>query len=165
MTKNKNMKFPETEAFEYALSYLDSIDVTIRDIAEIAKWNQEKYTNTPIEVYEDAVIRTLHRHVILNALMTMAFLDEAAEKGLMPEPLLSIVKNDIGLFGVDEAIAIGGAQIGDTLGVTNYSYNDKVKPLKIGELDREQEKVTTFADDIIGMIASVSIARSVHKEG
>ena len=162
--KDKQMKYPDTKAYEFAISYLESINVSIRDIAEIAHWNQEKYSDNTIEVYEQAVIRVLHKRVLLNHLMVMAFLDEASEKKIMPEPLQSIIYNDLGVFGVDETLAQGGSGIGDTLGITNYSYNDKVKPLKIGELDREQEKVTTFADDIVGMIAAVAIAHQVQKD-
>lgn len=159
---NKTLKHPDTKSYQYVVSYLDSIGVSFRDIAEIALQNQEKYSNKPLSHYEEIVERVLHKRELLNHIMTMAFLDEADAEGWLPEPLRTIIHNDLGTFGVDEGMALSGASIFGTLATTNYAYLDKTKPLKIGELDA-LETPSTFADDIIGMIASAVIAHSVHQ--
>lgn len=156
------MKYPDTRAFKFAVDYLNRINVTFRDIAEICKMNQEKYSNKDLDYYENTVVRVLHKREVLNHLMVMAFLDDADKGGFLPSPLNDIIHNDMGCFGVDESLALGGSQIFGSIAITNYSYIDKTKPLKIGELD-SSNGATTFADDIVGMICACVIAHSVHE--
>lgn len=159
---DKTIKHPDTKSYKYAVNYLNKIGVSFKDIAEIAMQNQEKYSTLPISHYEEIVERVMHKRELLNHIMTMAFLDEADENDWLPEPLKTIIHNDLGTYGVDEGMALSGASIFGTLATTNYAYLDKTKPLKIGELD-DLQTPSTFADDIVGMIASAVVAHSVHK--
>lgn len=156
------MRYPDKASREYVLNYLKEIGVSIETIAELAKKNQEKYSDQPIEFYKRVVDRVLNKRELLNHIMTMAFLDKADAKGYIPEPLGSIIHNDLGVYGVDEALGLSGASIFGTLATTNYSYLDKTKPGVVGDLD-SRESATTFADDIVSMIVASAVAHCVHE--
>ena len=83
----------------------------------------------------------------------------AAEQGLLMEPLQSILIHDLGLFGLDECIAVGIAGNYGQIGVTNYGYLDVSKPGKINILQRDKKHCHCFLDDIVGALAAVSAIR------
>ncbi len=88
-----------------------------------------------------------------------------AEKGLLSEPLLSIIQSDEGLFGVDETIAIGAVNTYGSIAVTTFGYLDKAKVGIIKELDTKlgDGKVNTFMDDIVAAIAANASGRLAHR--
>lgn len=97
-------------------------------------------------------------------MITGVQLDVLAEKGLLEEPLLSIVKTDEGLYGVDEILAFSIVNVYGSIGFTNYGYIDKLKPGILKYLnDKSTGKVNTFLDDLVGAIAAAASSRLAHR--
>jgi len=107
----------------------------------------------------------LLRRELQHAILVGAELDILAEKGLLSEPLLSIIQSDEGLFGVDETIAIGAVNTYGSIAVTTFGYLDKAKVGIIKELDTKlgDGKVNTFMDDIVAAIAANASGRLAHR--
>jgi phosphatidylglycerophosphatase A len=84
-------------------------------------------------------------------------------KFLLQEPLQSILYDDLGLFGIDEAIAISIAGNYGTIGVTNFGNMDVNKPGKISILQNKKDACHCFLDDIVGAIAAVAAIRVAQR--
>ena len=88
------------------------------------------------------------------------------KKGLLSEPLLSMLLNDYGLYGIDEIMALSIVNVYGSIGFTNFGYVDKLKPGIIGKLDRagkEKGVCNTFLDDIVGAIAAAAASSIAHR--
>ncbi len=139
--------------------------VTENDIAELVYLLQCQYhTDLDIETCKYNVDRVLAKREVQNAILTGIQLDILAEKNLIEEPLLQILKKDEGLYGVDEVIALSIVNIYGSIGFTNYGYIDKQKPgiLKVLN-DKSSGKCNTFLDDIVGAIAAAASSRLAHR--
>lgn len=148
-----------------ARKWLEERGVTIQDIAELVYYLQSKYhPDLKMEECIHNVDRVLTKREIQNAVLTGIQLDKLAEKGLLEEPLLSTIKVDEGLYGVDEILAFSIVNVYGSIGFTNYGYIDKKKP---GILERLNDKSTgechTFLDDIVGAIAAAASSRLAHR--
>lgn len=138
--------------------------VELIDIADIVHKMQVQYTATlTIEDCLESVDRVLEKREIQHAILVGIELDKLAEQGKLSEPLLSIVKMDEGLFGVDETIAIGSVFGYGSIAVTTFGYLDKVKTGIIKELDEKENQVNTFLDDLICSIAANASSRLAHR--
>ncbi|HET7657700.1 MAG TPA: phosphatidylglycerophosphatase A, partial [Bacillales bacterium] len=92
-------------------------------------------------------------------------LDRLTEKNLLDEPLLSILKVDEGLYGIDEIIALAIVNIYGSIGFTNFGYVDKIKPGILKKLnDLSTGECHTFLDDIVGAIAAAASSRLAHSQ-
>lgn len=143
--------------------------VTVEHIAQIVYDLQKKYnpelTMQECIVNADAVLR---KREIQHAILVGIELDMLAEKNMLSEPLLSIVKSDEGLFGVDETIALGSVFGFGSIAVTTFGYLDKEKVGIIKELDnrmngKDKTRVHTFLDDLVASIAASAAARLAHR--
>lgn len=148
-----------------ALSLLEKRGVSLEDIAELVYFLQHKYhKELSKEECLHNVRRVLTKREIQNAIVTGIQLDILAEKDAIEEPLLSIIKRDEGLYGIDEIIALSIVNVYGSIGFTNYGYIDKLKP---GILERLNDKstglVNTFLDDIVGAIAAAASSRLAHR--
>jgi phosphatidylglycerophosphatase A len=157
----KNMSEIERKAREWLLER----GVTIQDIADLVYYLQEKYhPSLRMEDCLENVDRVLSKREVQNAILTGIQLDVLTEKGLLEEPLLSTLKSDEGLYGVDEVLAFSIVNVYGSIGFTNYGYIDKKKP---GILERLNNKDTgechTFLDDIVGAIAAAASSRLAHR--
>jgi len=79
-----------------------------------------------------------------------------------------MLKNDYGLYGIDEILALAIVNVYGSIGFTNFGYVDKVKPGIMARLDEEgkkQEKCHTFLDDIVGAIAAAAASSIAHRYG
>ena len=75
-----------------------------------------------------------------------------------------IVKEDEGLYGIDEILALSIVNVYGSIGFTNYGYIDKVKPGILKELNKHDgPRVHTFLDDIVGAIAASAASRLAHQ--
>ncbi|WP_028401123.1 phosphatidylglycerophosphatase A family protein [Ectobacillus panaciterrae] len=150
---------------EKALELLKQRSVKIEDIAELVYFLQEKYhPNLTIEECRYNVERVLSKREVQNALITGIQLDMLAEKGMLEEPLQSIVKRDEGLYGIDEVIALSIVNVYGSIGFTNFGYIDKLKPGILKFLnDKSTGYVHTFLDDIVGAIAAAASSRLAHR--
>ncbi|HEY8395040.1 MAG TPA: phosphatidylglycerophosphatase A, partial [Thermaerobacter sp.] len=141
--------------------------VTIRDIAEIVQQIQAKYVpGITLEQCEASVEAVIAKREVQHALLTGIALDEAAEKGLLEEPLLSILRTDEPLYGVDEVLALAITNVYGSIGLTNFGYLDKVKLGVIERLNsgKARGQVHTFLDDLVAGIAAAAAARIAHND-
>jgi phosphatidylglycerophosphatase A len=150
---------------ETALRWLKERGVEISDIADLVYYLQNKYhKNLQMEDCINNVERVLSKREVQNAIITGIQLDVLAEKGMLEEPLQSIIKVDESLYGVDEILAFSIVNVYGSIGFTNYGYIDKQKP---GILQRLNDKSTgechTFLDDIVGAIAAAASSRLAHR--
>lgn len=154
----------QVELHDKAITLLHERGVTEEDIAELVLFLQKKYiVNLTIEECVENVKAVLKKREVQNAVLTGIQLDIMAEKGELIEPLQDIVKEDEGLYGIDEILALSIVNVYGSIGFTNYGYIDKVKPGILAKLNsHEGEEVHTFLDDIVGAIAASAASRLAH---
>ncbi|WAA11178.1 phosphatidylglycerophosphatase A [Fervidibacillus albus] len=159
----KNTSFPDLE--KKARELLHARGVTEEDIAQLVFFLQKAYhPNLQVEDCLENVEAVLSKREVQNALLTGIELDLLAEKGMLNEPLQSIIQTDEGLYGIDEILAFSIVNIYGSIGFTNYGYIDKLKPGILQMLnDKSGGKVHTFLDDIVGAIAAAASSRLAHR--
>ena len=148
-----------------AISKLKERGVTLEDMAELVVDLQKDYIDIDLEKAKKSIEQVLGKREVQYAILTGIQIDELAEKGLIDEPLLSVMKRDEPLYGSDEILALGITNVYGTIGLTNFGYLDKVKPGIIGELDRLAEttgEIHVFLDDLICAIVAAACAKSAH---
>ena len=155
--------YSREEMLEINIDTLKKRGVTINDIAKIAYDQQSRYMkdidmNLCIESVEKILsLRDVFHHVQLGA-----EIDRLAEEGLIEGPIGDILRNDLGLFGIDELVGLDIAGLYGTIGQTNFGDIDVNKPGIIRVLDKEGKsgkKCHTFMDDIVGAIAASASTR------
>jgi phosphatidylglycerophosphatase A len=161
MENNKAMSVSETTA----RLWLKNRGVNIEDIADLVMFLQQKYhPYLQIEECIENVNRVLSKREVQNAILTGIQLDLLAEKGLLEEPLQSIISVDESLYGVDEILAFSIVNVYGSIGFTNYGYIDKLKPGILNRLnDHTSGECHTFLDDIVGAIAAAASSRLAHR--
>lgn len=161
MEEKKVIKIPENTA----LKCLQERGVEIQDIANLVFYLQEKYhPHLDMKDCVHNVERVLAKREVQNAILTGIQLDILAEKGLLEEPLLSMIQSDEGLYGVDEILAFSIVNVYGSIGFTNYGYIDKQKPGILEQLnDKSSGKCHTFLDDLVGAIAAAASSRLAHR--
>lgn len=118
----------------------------------------------------DAVEAVIRKREVQHALVTALTIDELADKGMLPEPLQSIIADDNPLYGVDESIAMGMAGLFGTIAQTNFGFLDREKTDLAKKLNDEQKSgghITTMTDDLVSAIiasAEGKVAHSIHLE-
>jgi len=152
------------EVAETAREWLARRGVTITQIAQLTLMLQKDYyPNLTLEECEKNVEAVLKKREVQNALLTGIQLDMLAEEGKLMQPLLSIVRNDEGLYGCDEVLALSIVNVYGSIGLTNFGYMDKVKPGIMKRLNNKKgNEVHTFLDDIVGAIAAAAASRMAH---
>ncbi|MGE8207560.1 phosphatidylglycerophosphatase A family protein [Heyndrickxia sp. NPDC080065] len=163
MTNHSKMTLSEKTARDW----LNKRGVKIEDIAELVMFLQNKYhPNLKIEDCIENIDRVLSKREVQNAILTGIQLDILAEKGMLEEPLQSIIAVDESLYGVDEILAFSIVNVYGSIGFTNYGYIDKQKPGILEKLnDHTSGKCHTFLDDIVGAIAAAASSRLAHRAG
>ncbi len=150
-----------------SIEMLEERGVKINDIAELTLLLQEKYYDgLTLEICIDNVYAVLEKREVQHTVITGITIDVLAEKGLIEEPLNSMLKSDYGLYGIDEVLALSIVNVYGSIGFTNYGYIDKLKPgilKKIDDLGKETKNAChTFLDDIVGAIAAAAASRIAH---
>lgn len=150
---------------ETARKWLQERGVTISEIADLVYFLQKDYhPNLEMETCIYNVEKVLSKREVQNAIITGIHLDILAEKGKLEEPLLTMLKTDEGLYGVDEILAFSIVNVYGSIGFTNYGYIDKKKPGILKKLnDKNSGFCHTFLDDIIGAIAAAASSRLAHQ--
>lgn len=138
--------------------------VTLPQIAEVVLEIQKGYypelTLEECLAGVDAVVR---KREVQHAILTGVALDVLAEKKQLPEPLQSIVASDDFLFGVDEIVALSITNVYGSIGLTNFGYLDKTKPLIIGTLNAHKGgHCHTFLDDLVAAVAAAAASKIAH---
>lgn len=160
-------RFNDLEKYEIVVKRLKDRGVMLEDIAQITLDLQIKYLpNLTFDLCLEHVKRVVMKREVQNAVLTGLELDILAEKGMISEPLSSMLINDYGLYGIDEILALAIVNVYGSIGFTNFGYVDKTKPGIIGRLDAEgkNKKVcNTFLDDIVGAIAAAAASSVAHR--
>ncbi len=154
-----------SEVFEAVRVKLLERGVTIEDIAKVTYEMQSKY-NPELTMTDctDSVKAVLRKREIQHAMLVGIELDVLAEKGLLSEPLLSLVQTDEPLFGCDETLAFGSVLGYGSIAVTTFGHLDKEKIGIIRKLDTKVgERVNTFLDDLVASLAAAASSRIAHR--
>ncbi|WP_323064380.1 phosphatidylglycerophosphatase A family protein [Limosilactobacillus reuteri] len=163
MVATKGFKYPDRELYDWVLNELHKRHINNETIGEIAYEMQHQYLpELTVEDFGKELDEVLKKREVLNILATGFALDNLANEGLLPEPLQTIVKEDAGVYGVDETISLALSQLYGSIAVTNYGYEDKKKLGIAAKLDNSNGQVNTFADDLALALASAVIGRCGH---
>lgn len=148
----------------HCIRLMEQRGVTLDDLIELVIFLQQKYVpELTREMCAHNIEKVLSKREVQNAILTGINLDILAEKDLLDEPLLSIVKADESLYGIDEIVALSIVNVYGSIGFTNYGYIDKIKPGIIEQLnDKSSNSCHTFLDDIVGAIAAAASSRLAH---
>ena len=124
--------------------------VSLQDIGELVMFLQKDYIEgITLEMCIESVNAVLSKREVHNTILTGVQLDILAEENQLLHPLQEIVKEDEGLYGIDEILALS---------------IDKVKPGILKELNKHDgPRVHTFLDDIVGAIAASAASRLAHQ--
>lgn len=160
-----SLLYKTSEIKDAAIVKLNERGVELIDIAKIVYEMQAPYQpELTMDLCLDSVYKVLEKREILHAVLVGIELDTLAEKGLLSEPLQSIICKDDGLFGCDETLAIGATFVYGSIAVTTYGHLDKYKTGIIKKLDTKVgERVHTFLDDLVGAIAASASSRVAHR--
>ncbi len=144
---------------------LEERGVSLVDIAEIVLAMQSPYyPNLQIEQCIESVQKVLEKREMQHAILVGIELDVMAEKGMLSEPLQSLVTQDEGLFGCDETLALGSVLGYGSIAVTTFGHLDKHKVGIIKRLDTKVGNgVHTFLDDLIASVAASASSRIAHR--
>ncbi|MEW6081274.1 MAG: phosphatidylglycerophosphatase A [Bacillota bacterium] len=150
---------------DMAIRRLAQRGVALESIAEVVFCLQKiHYPDLSMDHCMEAVEKVLEKREVQNALLTGICLDQLAESGLLEEPVLSFLREDEPLYGIDEIMALSIVNIYGSIGFTNFGYLDKVKPGIIGEVNSNTHSpVNTFLDDLISAIAAAAASRIAHR--
>lgn len=163
MVATKGFKYPDRELYDWVLNELHKRNINNETIGEIAYNMQHQYLpHLTVEDFGAQLDEVLKKREVLNILATGFALDNLANEGLLPEPLQTVVKEDAGVYGVDETISLALSQLYGSIAVTNYGYEDKKKLGIAAQLDNSNGQVNTFADDLALALASAVIGRCGH---
>lgn len=147
------------------VDWLAQRGVALADIAAVVLEVQDEFhKNLTLADCLESVEAVVSKREVQHALLTGIALDMAAEAGAVPEPLLSILRRDDALYGVDEVLALAITNVYGSIGMTNFGYLDKKKLGIIGTLNSRQQPgmVHTFLDDMVAGIAAAASARLAH---
>ena len=149
---------------EKIIELLNERGVTVEEIADIVMQLQMPYIEN-ISKHDciESVMRVLNKREVQFTLYTGIALDQLAEQKLLPSPLQTIIETDEPLYGVDEILATGIINVYGSIGLTSFGYLDKEKTGIIKTLDKHDEKIHTFLDDLVAGIAAAASARIAHR--
>lgn len=140
--------------------------VELEQIAILVYELQKKYVKINLEECLENVDKVLEKREVQNAILTGIALDRLAEKSLLEEPLLSIIRRDEPLYGIDEILALSITNVYGSIGLTNFGYLDKMKLGIIQELNEHKgDDVHTFLDDLVAGVVAAACARIAHSKG
>jgi phosphatidylglycerophosphatase A len=154
----------DEKCYQATLDWIQKRGVRLEEIAELTFFLQKDYIpDLTMEKCLESVRHVLTKREVQNAVMTGIQLDMLAEKKQIEEPLLSIINNDEGLYGIDEILSVAILNVYGSIGLTNYGYIDRIKPGVLARLNNHDSKQThTFLDDLVGAIAASASARIAH---
>jgi len=150
---------------ELVTTWMEHRGVSVAEIARLVHDLQRDYLpELSLAECLESVLRVLEKREVQNAILTGLALDTLAEKGLLEEPLLSILRQDDVLYGIDEVLALSVVNIYGSIGFTNFGHLDKIKPGVIGKLNHQKRtQVNTFLDDLVAAITAAAAARIAHR--
>lgn len=171
MSKQIKLIYTRDEMFKMNVDILKERGVTLHEIAEITYAQQLRYTkDIAMSLCVESVEKVLTYRDTFHFIHLACEIDRIAEAGLFKSPIQEIIYNDLGLFGIDETLGLDLAGLYGTIGQTNFGDIDVNKVGVIKRLDsegKEEGRVQTFLDDIVGAIAaaaSTRVAQVINEE-
>lgn len=146
------------------LSLLESRGVSLTEIVDIVYDLQKPYIPdlNRGEIRND-ILEILDKREVYHSLITGIAIDVAVEKNAFgDQDICQAIRNDYGLYGVDEVLAYGICNLYGSIALTNFGYVDKLKPGVIGRVNDDKSHCNTFLDDIIGAIAASAASKLAH---
>ncbi len=157
-------KYSMEELNQKTIAALEERGVKLDEIADIVYQLQiDFYDGLTKELCLESVHAVLKKREVIHAVLTGIEIDKACENGLFSDPVLSIIKSDEGLYGIDEVLPLSIVNLYGSIGLTNFGYLDKEKIGVIKKLDMAKDgSVNTFLDDIVAAIAAAAASRLAH---
>lgn len=151
--------------YQKCIDLLESRGVDMQSMVDCVVYLQKDF----LKDIDEAKIRTnivsvINKREVQHAILTGIHLDIATEsQDFGGEVLNDIIRNDAGLYGIDEVLAYGICNLYGSIALTNFGYIDRVKPGIIGELNSHTNGTcNTFLDDIVGAIAASAASKLAH---
>lgn len=157
---------------KHCIELLESRGVCLEAIADCAVYLQHTYfPDLKREDMIESVMDVLGKREVQYTIMTGIAIDKAADRGDIEDPvLLKMLREDDGLYGVDEVLAYSICNVYGSIALTNFGYIDKDKYGIVGQLNKKNPDGSypgnhnTFLDDIVGAIAASAAARYAHAQ-
>lgn len=161
--KNRTL-YSREEMLELNVKTLKERTVTVEEIAEIAYRQQKKWTDDiSLKDCIDSVEKILSLRDVFHIVQLGAEIDRLADEKAFKGPILDILLQDLGMFGIDELFGLELAGMYGTIGKTNFGDIDVNKPLAVARLNGDGKEghgmCHTFLDDIVGAIAAAASTR------
>ncbi len=157
----------DTKKRDIVVELLEKRGVKLVEIAEITYDLQKPYVKQLTKsMCLEHVERVVMKREVQNAILTGLELDRLTEEGHVSEPLQTMLKDDWGLYGIDEVLALAIVNVYGSIGFTNFGYVDKVKPKIMQTIDylgKADDVCNTFLDDIVGAIAAAAASSIAHR--
>lgn len=155
--------FSRDEMYEMNVLKLKERGVEIEEIAKIAFSQQSRYNkNITMDTCLESVKKILSLRDIFHIVQLGIEIDRLTEEGKFNGPIQEIMKNDLGMFGVDEILGLAIASNYGVIGQTNFGDIDVNKPgivNKLNDAGKDGHSCHTFLDDIVGAIAAAASTR------
>ena len=150
---------------QQVIQWLRERGVELADIAEVvAQLLKPRLPDVGPQECLEAVRRVVSKREAQFAILTGIALDVLAERGQLPEPLRTAIRDDSPLYGIDEVLALAITNLYGSVGLTAFGYLDKRKLGIIGQLNRHRDgAVHTFLDDLVAGVAAAAAARIAHR--
>lgn len=162
VVETKGTHYPDKAMHELFIKRLSEKGISLSDIARITyKCQKSHIEGITFEECLKSVERICWKRELLNIAVTALELDRLGEMGILSQPLQHVIETDMGVYGVDETLALGISQLGGSISTTNYGNLDVIKTSIAKKLDT-MPGVNTFIDDIVTAIACYAAARVAH---
>lgn len=151
---------------DICINLLEERGVGLKDIVDCVVYLQKAFVEEVDEsVIMSDILSILEKREVQHTIMTGIAIDKAVEeKCFGNQQIHDIIKNDEGLYGLDEVLAYSICNLYGSIALTNFGYIDRVKPGIIGKLNEPQEGVChTYLDDLVGAIAAAAASKHAHK--
>lgn len=149
------------------IALLKQRGVELDDIVDLVVELQSPYLeNLQREEIEQDIFEILNKREVYHSVYTGIALDIATEShSLFDDEITESIRDDYGLYGVDEVLAYGICNLYGSIALTNFGYVDKLKPGIIGVLNDDKNHCHTFLDDIVGAIVASAASKLAHTNG
>lgn len=161
--KNRTL-FSREEMLEMNIKTLKERTVTVEEIAEVAYRQQSKWTDE-ISMADcvESVEKILSLRDVFHLVQLGAEIDRLTDEKAFKGPILDILLQDLGMFGIDELFGLELAGLYGTIGKTNFGDIDVNKPMVVNRLNGDGKHdgglCHTFLDDIVGALAAAASTR------